>query len=133
MKDARAQALSALLDRFGARVRVTTAELHDRAVAFTSHLPQLLSTALASLLEERGEQSSELAGPGLLGFTRLAGSPYPLWRDIFAMNREPVLEALDAYVLKLEQIRQSLADPALEQEFERAHRLRKRLKHENTR
>lgn len=130
--DARARALCAALDRFGARVRVTTAELHDCAVGFTSHLPQLLSTALASLLEERGDRTGELAGPGLLGFTRLADSPYSVWRDIFAMNRERILDALDAYVLKLEQVRKNLADPALEQEFERAHQLRKRLKYEKT-
>lgn len=132
MKDPRAQALCALLGRFSARVHVTTAELHDRAVASTSHLPQLLSTALASLLDElieaRGEPCAELAGPGLLSFTRLADSPYAVWHDIFIMNREHIVEALDAYLRKLEDMRLGLSDPGIEREFECAHRLRKQLK-----
>jgi prephenate dehydrogenase len=131
MDDPRVEAFCALLRRFGARVHVTTAELHDRVVAYTSHLPQLLSTAVGSLLDELREtgviDSIDLAGPGLADFTRLADSPYLLWSDILLINRGNIHDAIDAYIHKLEEIKLQLSERALEQQFKRAARLRSQL------
>jgi len=52
---------------------------HDRLVAQISHLPQILSTVLADYTSA----SKDLAGPGLRSMTRLAASPFHVWRDIF--------------------------------------------------
>jgi len=56
-----------------------SAEEHDRLVAQISHLPQIISTLLA----DQTVAHKELAGPGLRSMTRLAGSPFHVWRDIF--------------------------------------------------
>src|SRR5579863_3047008 len=83
--DDRIQAFSALVESVGAHPFVVEASAHDRAVAFLSHLPQLVSTALASLVGERGAQDFvplELSAAGLLDMTRLGESPYTVWRDI---------------------------------------------------
>jgi prephenate dehydrogenase len=106
----------AWLGRVGAREVVMGAEEHDRVVAFSSHLPQLASTALASLLE--GEEV--LAGPGLIGATRLAMSSYDIWRDILVTNTESITEALTAYIQKLEHLRENLRSRAAQEEFSRA-------------
>jgi prephenate dehydrogenase len=58
---------------------VISPEEHDRLVAQISHLPQIISTLLA----DQTAAHKELAGPGLRSMTRLAGSPFHLWRDIF--------------------------------------------------
>ncbi|MGH9455666.1 MAG: prephenate dehydrogenase [Terriglobia bacterium] len=132
MEDPRAKAFCELIRRFGAQPHVTTAEIHDEVVAYTSHLPQLLSTGLTSLLDERGEadciESSKLAGPGLLDFTRLADSAYSLWRDILLTNRGNIQNALDAYIQKLEDMKLRLSERALEQDFKRGAHFRNRLK-----
>ena len=90
------------LHRIGAIPRDIDPEEHDRTVAFTSHLPQLLSTALAAMLQ--GQENPNLHaihGPGLLDLTRLALSPFDLWSSILSENREYVLSALDAYIEQL--------------------------------
>jgi prephenate dehydrogenase len=105
------------IGRFGAREVVVGADEHDRMVALSSHLPQLASTALASLLADDDEL---LAGPGLLGATRLAMSSYEIWRDILMTNSGAISEALTAYIQKLEYLRESLRSRAMEEEFQRA-------------
>jgi prephenate dehydrogenase len=104
------------LAKFAAREIVVGAEEHDRLVALSSHLPQLASTALASLLAE----DEVLAGPGLIGATRLAMSPYEVWRDILMTNSTDIAEALTAYIQKLEYLRENLRSRAMEEEFQRA-------------
>lgn len=63
----------------GATPHVISPEDHDRLVASISHMPQILSTLLA----DRTRAQKEFAGPGLRSMTRLAGSPFHVWRDIF--------------------------------------------------
>jgi prephenate dehydrogenase len=120
----------AWLERIGARVTVLDAEEHDRAVALTSHLPQLASTALAALLDDRLGNSKSLgvAGPGLLDATRLALSAYGLWQDILATNADYIGAALAAYGQELERIRENLKSLKLQAEFERAAALAERLR-----
>jgi prephenate dehydrogenase len=117
------------LHRIGARPVVFSAEEHDRQVAFTSHLPQLVSTALAATLDshEQSEKLEKIAGPGLRDMTRLALSPYDIWRDIFETNSEAVLAALDAYIRRLEAIRAAFGDN-LEEQFRRAAEFTRRLR-----
>jgi prephenate dehydrogenase len=105
------------IGRFGAREVVVGAEEHDRMVALSSHLPQLASTALASLLSDDEEL---LAGPGLVGATRLAMSSYDIWRDILMTNSGAISEALSAYIQKLEYLRENLRSRAMEEEFKHA-------------
>ena len=99
-------ALAALEETFallGARVRVMRASEHDRALASLSHLPQLVSCALAATAGDEMNEAelSALAGPGYRDMTRLASSPWGIWRDILATNPEDVADALDALTLKL--------------------------------
>src|SRR5579863_552059 len=90
---------------FGAREIVLDPARHDRLVAWSSHLPQLASTALAAVLADRAPESAAVAGPGLLDATRLAMSSFDLWRDILETNSAEVSMALDAYIEKLMALR----------------------------
>lgn len=110
----------AWLERIGARVIVMGADEHDRRVAFSSHLPQLASTALGAIIAEASPESVRVAGPGLVDATRLALSSYELWRDIVSTNTEPITEALTAYIQKLEHIRENLKTRQLQSEFRTA-------------
>jgi len=106
------------LGRIGAVPVILTPEEHDRIVAFTSHLPQLVSTALAATVAEQAGDHLAVAGPGLADTTRLALSPYELWRDILATNNRPIEQALTAYITKLEHLRDNLRTRQIESEFE---------------
>lgn len=125
--DPRAAAFGELISAVGAHVVTMTARSHDRAMAYLSHLPQLASTALASVIEEREDLPLDIAASGLRDVTRLAGSPYDVWRDICATNLENVGAALDLTIAKLQFIRTHLAQNALEIDFRRAQNLHARL------
>lgn len=120
---------AAWIGRIGAKPVVLPADVHDRVVAWTSHLPQLLSTALASAMADElpGDEHLAIAGPGLRDMTRLAESPYDIWKDILATNTSNVEQALTAYIDKLERFRESLNQDGLAKEFEAAHKARQRL------
>jgi prephenate dehydrogenase len=111
----------------GARLVFLDAEEHDRLVALTSHLPQLMSTALALLIG--GEPAAgQVVGPAAIDLTRLAASPYEIWRDIFHTNAASIDAALSAFIASLEQIRVLLKQPAMEQKFEAAAESARRLR-----
>jgi prephenate dehydrogenase len=129
--DPRVKAFASLLETIGARPYWSDASDHDRAVAFLSHLPQLLSSSLASLVaEENLEQKLplELAASGFRDMTRLAESPYSVWRDICLTNIENIQHALDALIEKLESTKIHLSGRELEREFKQAARLRDKLR-----
>ncbi len=111
--------LDRLVAGFGARVVTMPADEHDRLVALTSHLPQLISTALAASIGTQPE-AARVAGPAAMDLTRLALSPYDIWRDIFATNAPNIDAALGVFIAKLEGLRDELRSPRIEQEFEAA-------------
>ena len=101
---------------------------HDELVAWVSHLPQFLSTALSALLEERVGEAPELkdvGGRALREMTRLGSSPYSMWRDIAHTNTEAIQVALAALEQRIQHMRENLRTPGLRDEFEIANRFRK--------
>lgn len=114
------------LGRIGARVVTVDADAHDRAVALTSHLPQLASTAIAATLDDQGQY--DLGGPGLMDMTRLAMGSYELWRDILATNADHIDRALGLYIQKLEHMRENLRTRELQREFDRGARTAGRIR-----
>jgi len=124
---ARDAELESWIERIGARLVVMTAEEHDRLVAVTSHLPQLISTALASVIGALPD-AAKVAGPAAVDLTRLALSPYDIWRDIFATNADSVDAALGAFIAKLEELRAALRSPEMERAFESAAAAAKALR-----
>lgn len=103
-------AMEETLASVGASVRVMTAREHDRALALVSHLPQLLSSALASIVEDQPDAAAllGLSGAGFRDVTRLAASPWNVWRDILATNPREVASALDQLLDKLTAARDEL-------------------------
>ena len=115
-----AQQFQQWLIKIGAVPIVLDPSEHDRIVAFTSHLPQLASTALAAMLSARPEPKSRVFGPALLDSTRLALSSFDIWGDIFTTNRGPILDALRDYIAQLQQLHDRFETAALREEFDRA-------------
>jgi len=116
------------VERIGARVASLDAAEHDKLCGWISHLPQMISTALASaLVEEYGGDAPllEAGGRALREMTRTASSPYSVWRDIAITNKKNIQGALLKLEQRLTHIRENLDTRELAMEFERAHHLRK--------
>jgi prephenate dehydrogenase len=116
------------IDQIGARVAMLPPEDHDRLCAWISHLPQMISTALAAaLVEEFGEEAPLLpaGGHALREMTRISASPYSMWRDIAISNKKNIEDALFKVEQRLAHIRENLSTRQLAEEFEQAHALKK--------
>jgi prephenate dehydrogenase len=116
------------IDQIGARIATLPPEDHDRLCAWISHVPQMISTALAAaLVEEFGEEAPLLpaGGRALQEMTRIAASPYSMWRDIALSNKNNIEDALLKVEQRLAHIRENLSTRALAEEFELAHGLKK--------
>jgi len=88
---ARSAALQ-IVEALGANPIVLDAEVHDRILAATSHLPYLLSSALALATSD---DSAPLIGPGFRSTSRLAGTPSSMMLGVLQSNRDNVLEKID--------------------------------------
>jgi prephenate dehydrogenase len=113
-----------LLQSIGARVITIDARRHDQLCAWISHLPQMMATALAcSLQEEFGddEQVMQIGGRALREMTRIAHSPYSMWRDIALTNTANIEEALLRFEQQLAHLRENLRGPGLREMFESAN------------
>lgn len=116
------------IKKIGAEIAFLDPAAHDQLCAWISHVPQMISTALASaLVEEYGERAPLLdsGGRALREMTRIAASPYSMWRDIALTNKKPIADALLSLEQKLAHIRENLDTRELETEFERAYKLQK--------
>jgi prephenate dehydrogenase len=99
--------LEQLWQALGSVVVKMTPEEHDRALAFTSHLPHIASAALAGLIPEK---FFRFVGSGMLDTTRIAAGDPELWLQIIVHNRENILSALEQYGSKLSALHAALRD-----------------------
>jgi prephenate dehydrogenase len=116
------------IEAIGARIAMMPAEEHDRLCAWISHVPQMMSTALAAaLVEEFGAEAPLLpaGGRALQEMTRISASPYSMWRDVAISNKKNLEDALWKVEQRLAHIRENLATRQLAEEFEKAHQLKK--------
>jgi prephenate dehydrogenase len=129
--DARAAVTAAefrsLVENFGCRTLDMDARRHDELLAWVSHLPQFLATALSALFQDEFGADADLraiGGRAMREMTRLGSSPYSMWRDVALSNSEHVERALLALEQRLAHLREILQTPALGDEFERANQFR---------
>jgi prephenate dehydrogenase len=122
-KSARMDSFRSWLERIGADVIEMDPEEHDATVALSSHLPQLLSTALAATLAgQNSEHVSKVFGPGLLDMTRLALSAPEVWMSVLSTNKLAVQEALRAFQITLTELQHRLDNDTLLDLFQKAGR-----------
>ena len=116
-----------LVQRIGARVVVMTPERHDRIAATISHLPQMLAVSLMDLAAELNARDSatlQLAAGGFRDLTRIASSPFDIWRDICATNADQITDLIDLFIQRLGLLRDKVGREALAADFEQAGRSR---------
>ena len=94
----------AFIKSMGAVPFAICADAHDRAVAITSHVPQIFAWCYAKLIREQGDDAEKLCGPVARELLRISGMSSTMWADILtanAANIEPQLHKLicelDAY------------------------------------
>ncbi len=100
-------AVRELWERVGGHPEEIGAEEHDRRLAWSSHFPQVASSALALALAKAGV-SPENLGPGGRDATRLAGSSPEMWTSICLDNVVPIEASVEALATELARLRTAL-------------------------
>lgn len=98
-------AIGQIISAIGANCIEMSAQAHDHALAFTSHLPFLLSSALANTLPK---EFINFIGPGFRSTSRLAGTPSHMMMGILKSNRSNVLQAIQVFRDSLDELESNL-------------------------
>jgi prephenate dehydrogenase len=118
------ESVTELWRTLGSEVIYLSPEKHDRIFALVSHLPHAVAYSLMNAVAgELPVSEMGLAGTSLRDFTRVIRSAPELWRDIFLENRPAVLEAIDVFASRLEELRGAISnrdEAAMVGFFERA-------------
>jgi len=99
-------AANQIVEALGAQARILNADEHDRILASTSHLPFLLSSALALVTPA---DISSFVGPGFKSTSRLAGTSSSMMLGVLQSNQENVLNALHGLQNQLAEVESALA------------------------
>lgn len=119
-----------LIEDSGGRLLFLNAVRHDRIAAAVSHLPQLLAVALmnyVATLHEEDDAFLRLAAGGFRDMTRIASSPFSMWKHILVANEGHILDTLAGFSRTLQTVRNRVAEENLDQldsQFQEASRVR---------
>jgi len=123
--------LSGFYSALGARVAVMSPSAHDSVVAALSHVPQLSAVALirAAARQTNVKRHLRLGAGGFRDMTRVASSPFGLWKDILEHNRKEIRRSLGVLVRELDEYRRLLwkGPRGLRTQFQRAASIRSNI------
>ena len=104
------QKISRMWQLTGAEVEILDPQLHDEVLSASSHLPHVLAFALVDYLAANNQSDAifRFAAGGFEDFTRIASSNPQMWADICMGNRDAIIESLDGYQAKLDELRHLL-------------------------
>lgn len=99
-----------LFETIGMKIVTMEAKAHDRHAAYISHMPHVISYAIANsvLAQEDKKSILTLAAGGFRDMSRLAKSPYVMWRDIFMENKPALMDSFDVFEKELATARKLL-------------------------
>lgn len=99
-------------EALGANVEIMTPERHDLVLAMTSHIPHLIAFTIVTTAEDMEKLTeSEIvkySAGGFRDFTRIAASDPTMWRDVFLLNKDAVLEILGRFSEDLTALRRAI-------------------------
>ena len=130
--DESVELVSKIWKSFGMTIEIMDSKRHDRVLAMTSHIPQLIAYSVVATATELETQMKDevikYSAAGFRDFTRLAGSDPIMWRDIYEKNKEAVLEMLGRFSEDLLTYQKAIRNndlKFLEEQFSKSKEIRK--------
>lgn len=90
------------------RLTVTTPEMHDKMIAFTSQLAHIVSNAYIKSPTARAHDG--FSAGSYRDLTRVAWLDPNMWMELFLLNRDMLVQELDIFLASLSQYRKALVD-----------------------
>ena len=111
------QSIKSFWETLGMKVEIMDADYHDRILAMTSHIPQLIAYSIVATANELEmhikDEVLKYSAAGFRDFTRLAGSDPIMWRDIYDNNKDSVLEMLGRFTEDLSTLQKAIRNKDL--------------------
>ena len=106
-----------LWESMGMKIELMDPQHHDRVLAMTSHIPQLIAYSIVATTTELEthlkDEVIKYSAAGFRDFTRLAGSDPIMWRDVYSKNKEAVLEMLGRFTEDLSTLQKAIRNDDL--------------------
>lgn len=111
--------LRTLLEGIGLQLKILNAKDHDHDLAYFSHLPHLISLALALVIFKKFNLNTknELIPRSLREMTRIAFAYFPVWKDIYKTNRIEIVKAIEEFQNSLDSLKVNINDLSSQYEF----------------
>jgi len=98
----------------GSKVKIMSAEEHDKILSLTSHLPHAIAynivRTVINVEDKLKQEVIQYSAGGLRDFTRIAASNPLMWKDIFLDNSENILKGIDDFTEKLQELKKAIRD-----------------------
>ena len=127
-------AISEMWKEIGMTIEIMDADKHDRVLAMTSHIPQLIAFSVVGTATEleshMRDEVIKYSAAGFRDFTRLAGSDPIMWRDVYNKNKDAVLEMLGRFSEDLSTYQKAIRNgdlEFLEKKFNQSKKIRKEI------
>jgi len=120
-----------IIKLLGARIRFIDPYLHDKIIAYVSHLPQVLAVSLVnSLGGDEKINYPDFAAGGFRDLTRIASSDFEVWEPVFHYNKKEITSAIENLITKLESMKDFIVKgdmKTLKDEFTSSKKKRERI------
>ena len=126
--------ISKMWKSIGMKIEIMNADRHDRVLAMTSHIPQLIAFSVVGTATEleshMRDEVIKYSAAGFRDFTRLAGSDSIMWRDVYNKNKDAVLEMLGRFSEDLSTYQKAIRNgdlDFLQNKFNQSKKIRKEI------
>lgn len=112
--------------RLNMKVKYMDAKKHDKIFAYISHLPHVIAYSLVDLIISKynKDKSYGFVGGGFRDFTRIAKSNEEMWSNIFMLNKENLVEAIDDYIYNLNTIKETIKEDNINELLQQLMKIR---------
>ena len=114
INDSDVKKLSFFWESIGSKVKIMSAENHDKILSLTSHLPHVIAynivkTAMGDDEKMKNDIIRYSAG-GLRDFTRIAASSPIMWKDIFIDNSDLIIDGINKFSKSLDEFKKAITE-----------------------
>ena len=114
VKESDIKKVSLFWETMGSKVKIMSAEEHDKILSITSHLPHVVAYNIVKTVMGYDEKIQNdiitYSAGGLRDFTRIAASDPTMWRDIFIDNSDLIIQAIDKFSKNLDEFKKVITD-----------------------
>jgi len=119
-----------LIKLLGSRIRFIDPYIHDKVIAYVSHLPQVLAVSLVNSLGDGKNDYLDFAAGGFRDMTRVASSDFEIWESIFRYNKNEIVSSIENLISRLKSVKDSISKSDinfLRKEFESSKKKRETI------